>query len=156
MSRITPLRAVLVLAVLLIVIGSGLVFSGGCESKRLTGEWLGYPLPTTVAAAIGIGILAAIVGVLLAAAYGILVVAESTRVRRVLRSSVLDDAHPIARAGTQVLRAYRTWEGVVGVLFLVVVLWAALHDRLMAAILGVTVLLIVVLYVVGRRWLHND
>lgn len=85
---------------------------------------------------------------------GILVVAESLGVRRVLRSSVLDDAHPIARAGTQFLRAYRAWEGIVGALFLVAVPWAALHDRLMAAILSVTGLLVVVLSVVGRRWLR--
>ena len=156
MSQINPQRVVLLLAVLLIVIGSGLVFSGGCESKRLTGEWLGYPLPTTVAAAIGIGILAAIIGFLLAGAYGILVVAESTGVRRLLGRTVLDDAHPVARFGAMVLRAHRAWEAIVGVLLLVAVSWAALHDRLMAAILGVTGLLIVVLYCIGRRWPHRE
>jgi len=55
-----------------------------------------------------------------------------------------------------VLRAHRAWEAIVGVLLLVAVSWAALHDRLMAAILGVTGLLIVVLYCIGRRWPHRE
>lgn len=156
MNESTARRAVLVLALVLIVIGAALVWSGGYHSKRLTGEWLGYPLPDKAAVALGIGILASILGVLLVGAYGILVVAELTGVRRLLGRTVLDDAHPVARFGAMVLRAHRAWEAIVGVLLLVAVSWAALHDRLMAAILGVTGLLIVVLYCIGRRWPHRE
>lgn len=114
-------------------------------------EWFGYPLPNSVAAALGIGTLAVVIGLMYCCAYVVVVIADRTGVRRLLNASVLADSHPAARVGRTILHVHHVWKTVVGAFILVVVAWAALHDPLVAAILGATTTVVVVVYLVGRK-----
>jgi hypothetical protein len=143
-------RVVLRLGLVIVAIGIFLGAIGAVCSKSLTGEWLGYPLPTYVGVLIGIGSLTFSFGLLVVAGYGVLTLVERTGVRRVMETTIVKDSHPIARLGTLVLRANHAVHLAFGVLVLLLVAWGALVDWRIAAILGATAAIVGCIYALGK------
>ncbi len=120
------------------------------RSLALTGDWIGYGIPTEVAATIGIGLLAFGFGAVLLTAAAVAALGDRLGLWRILDTPVLDDAHPAARVGRGILRARQIWDTFVFLVLLAAVAIAALHDRLVASILAVTAVAVAALYLFLR------
>ena len=143
-------RGVLVIALLLILVGAGLTVGAALKSQRLTGEWLGYPLPSYVAAAGAIGLMSLVLGVAFLAGYAITSIADRPAIRRILATEIVSDVHVVARFGRVVLWVQQLLGITMGILLLAWVVSVALQDPLSAVILGATTLLIATIYILAK------
>jgi len=131
--------------------GAAAAAIGMHRSRELTGDWIGYGIPNHVGAMIGIGLLSFGLGLLLLVAASVAVIGDRLGLWKKLETPVLPQSHPVARVGRGILGAKRIWDTCVVVMLLGVVAFGAFNDRLVAAILGCTALLIGVLY-----WILKD
>jgi hypothetical protein len=144
-------RVALLIATSVTLVGAVLTLWAALASRKLTGEWLGYPLPDEVCAAMGIGIFAFIIGVMLLLAIGMLSSYEFYAVQNTLNNEIVDDQHPVARIGRTILRAHRMVNIGIGILLLLLIVYGAFQDPLMACVLWTAVLAVIVVWYLARR-----
>ena len=150
-------RAALLLATTVTLVGAVLILWAALASLKLTGEWLGYPLPTAVCNAMGIGILAFILGVTLLLAGGMLSSIELFAGQSILNTEVVDEQDLVARIGRAILRANRILNIGLGILLLLLLVYGSFQDSLIFSILWTAVLaLIVAWYLVKRNRESGD
>lgn len=123
------------------------------------GEWIGGPLPTAVEVVLGLGLLAFPAGLVLGLFWVLRHSAAGRRVASLLHAPLVGEGSPWARRSTRLVRGIieTSWklEVIIGSVLLaaaaVYSLWTAFSDPLVASILGVTGLVLVLMYSFGRR-----
>lgn len=123
------------------------------------GEWIGGPLPTAVEVVLGLGLLAFPAGLVLGLFWALRHSAAGRRVASLLHAPLVGEGSPWARWSTRLVRGMveTSWKlkVTIGSVLLaaaaVYSLWTAFSDPLVASILGVTGLVLVLVYAFGRR-----
>lgn len=151
-----PMRRALALSSLGLVIAGSLAIGAALVHTRVvSGAWFASPRPTPVDVALGLGSLGLLFGGGIGLYWALLQLSDRTALGDLLHRPLVGDSNSVTRTASRAIRgvvSLRSGYRAIRLLAAVVlVLWFAFYEPLIAWILGLTAIVLVLVYGVGRR-----